>query len=47
MTSLPLSTGQQLKLKTAGFDVAEDLKDISVAELSKGRGDAIFLFNAH
>ena len=34
--SFPLSRKQQGKLKAAGFETAEDLKDTSVAELSKG-----------
>ena len=36
LSSFPLSTGHQAKLISAGFESAEDLRDLSIVELSKG-----------
>lgn len=43
VASLPLSGGQKTKLRAAGFGNTEDIKEVSLAELSKG----MFLINEH
>lgn len=36
VASLPLSSRQKAKLKEAGFENTDDIKEVSVAELSRG-----------
>lgn len=36
VASLPLSSGQKEKLREAGFGNTEEIKEVSLAELSKG-----------
>lgn len=36
LSSFPLSSGHLARLSAAGFDTAEDLKDVGIVELSKG-----------
>ena len=37
VSSLPLSSGCLVKLSSSGFDTVEDLKDMGVVELSRGK----------
>ena len=43
LCSFPLSSGQQARLKVAGFETTADLRDVGVVELSKGRQYTCFV----
>ena len=47
MSSLPLSSGWLAKLVSCGFERVDDLKDVGVVELSKGRNcKTLYVYHA-